>query len=258
MAIIDENDGKLVSVVTPVYNAGRFLDDTIRTVQGQAHTDWELIFIDDCSTDNSVEIIKNAINSDSRINLLQNEVNRGAGYSRNIGIEAARGRYLAFLDADDLWDSNKLMKQIEFARAGEYAFTFTGYEFADARGRPTGRKVSVPSTVTYRSMLTNPIAWTSTIMIDSRQVEKDVIYMPSIRRGQDLVSWLSVLKDVGSGYGLNETLSYYRRTSDSLSANKVKAMKRTWYIYRQILGINPITSVAYMSAWAFNAVRKRV
>lgn len=248
----------LVSIVTPVFNSERFLRDTIQSVRRQSYSDWELLLIDDASTDSSVAIIKAAQDEDARIKLLQNERNMGAGYSRNKGIKAAKGKYVAFLDADDLWATDKLKNQVNFAEINSHAFTFTAYEFANAKGEPTGRRVSAPARVTYRSMVTNPIAWTSTIMIDIRQVKKDLLYMPAIKRGQDLVAWLNVLNYTGEGYGLNEVLSYYRRSSDSLSANKLKAMRRTWHIYRHELKINQAKSVAYMAAWAFNATRKRV
>ncbi len=248
----------LVSIVTPVFNASEFLPETIRTVQDQSHTKWELLFVDDGSSDTSVSIIKKARQTDARILLLRNKRNRGAGYSRNRAIQAAKGEYIAFLDADDLWDPRKLEKQLTFAEADRLAFTFTAYEFASADGASTGSRVQAPQTVTYRSMLTNPIAWTSTIMVDMRRVTKETLYMPDIPRGQDLVAWLAVLHEVGQGYGLNEPLSYYRRTADSLSANKFKAMQRTWFIYRHILGIKPSTSLRHMAAWGFNATRKRI
>ncbi len=248
----------LVSIVTPVFNSERFLRDTIQSVQSQSYGDWELLLIDDASTDGSVAVIQTAQNEDTRIKLLQNERNMGAGYSRNQGIKAATGEYVAFLDADDLWAADKLKKHVAFAEANSRAFTFTAYEFANTKGEPTGRCVSAPPSVTYQSMITNPIAWTSTIMIDLRQVEKGLIYMPDIKRGQDLVAWLNVLRHTNEGYGLNEVLSYYRRSSDSLSANKLKAMKRTWHIYRHELKINQAKSVVYMATWAFNATRKRI
>ena len=254
------NNGKVpaVSIVTPVFNAAQFLRDTIKTVQDQTFTDWELIFIDDRSTDDSVQIIEQAVKHDPRIRLLRNKSNRGAGYTRNRGIEAARGRYIAFIDADDLWHKDKLEKQVTFAEVNGYAFTFTAYEFANADGTPTGKKVFVPPQVTYTSMLKNSIAWTSTIMIDSKKVSKEYIVMPDIPRGQDLVCWLRVLRKAGAGYGLNEVLARYRRTRGSLSSNKLKAIRRTWYIYHDIEHLGIIRSAYYVCVAKWNAFKKRV
>lgn len=248
----------VVSIITPVFNAAQFLRDTIRTVQDQTYVDWELIFIDDGSTDDSVQIIEQAAEHDPRIRLLKNKSNRGAGYTRNQGIKAAQGRYIAFIDADDLWHKDKLKKQVAFSEVNGHAFTFTAYEFADADGEPTGKKVFAPPQVTYKSMLKNSIAWTSTIIIDTSIVSKEHIVMPDIPRGQDLACWLRVLQKTGAGYGLDEVLANYRRTRGSLSSGKLKAIRRTWYIYYNIERINAAKSMYYVFVAKWNAFKKRV
>lgn len=248
----------LVSIVTPVYNAAKFLEDTIASVQNQTYENWELIFVDDQSTDSGLEIISEAIKHDPRIKLIKNRQNSGAGRSRNRGVEAAAGRYICFFDADDLWHPSKLAKQLDFMEQTGAAFSCTSYEFADESGKPNGKKVIVPKKASYRELLTNVTVWTSTTMFDMSQLSKSDIEMPDIRRGQDAATWWKVLKRVGSVYGLQDVLAYYRRTSSSLSANKLKALKRTWYLYRNIEKINPITSAIYLVQHSYNATRRRI
>lgn len=139
----------LVSIVVPVYNAARFLPDTIQTVKEQTYKNWELIFIDDVSSDDSVALIKKAAKLDSRIKIKQLPKNSGAATARNTGIDLSTGDYLAFLDADDLWDKNKLKKQIDFMKKELSSFSYTGYEFADEDGRPNGKIVRVPARISY-------------------------------------------------------------------------------------------------------------
>ncbi len=248
----------LVSIVTPVYNAERFIEDTIRSVQDQSYQDWELILVDDVSSDKSVEIIKKEQAKDKRIKLVLNKKNSGAALSRNAGTKQAKGRYLAFLDADDLWDSQKLEKQVAFMQKNGHAFTYTDYEFADEAGVSTGRRVAVPASITYRQSLRNHIIWTSTVMIDLSQVPKSVASMPDVRRGQDAATWWQILRHVGVAHGINGVLSYYRRTNDSLSANKLKAMKRTWYLFTKVEKLGIVKSAYYFAWYGFNAVKKRV
>lgn len=248
----------LVSIITPMYNAEAYLAATLKSIQGQTYDHWELLLVDDNSSDNSKKMARSFANKDKRIHLLGNSQNIGAGMSRNVALGEARGRYIAFLDADDIWHPEKLAKQVHYMQKNNYSFTFTGYEFADKDGKPTGKVVHVPRTITRDSMLKNPIAWTSTIVIDSHAVAKDHIIMPDLRRGQDFVAWLAVLEVTTYAYGLNESLAYYRRTKTSLSANKFKAMQRTWHIYRHVLGMNKAVATKYLAHWAANAVRKRV
>ena len=213
----------LISIVVPVYNAEKFLDDTINTVLDQTYTNWELLLINDCSKDNSKEIYKKYKN-DKRIIWYDQEQNGGAAVARNKGIEISCGEYLCFLDSDDLWDKEKLEKQIKFIKENDYVFTFTGYEFADENGKPTGKKVYVPNKISYKQALKNTTIWTSTVMFNMNKLTKEDIYMPNVRRGQDTATWWKVLKKIDYAYGLNEILSFYRRTNDTLSSNKIKAI----------------------------------
>lgn len=249
---------KLVSIIIPVYNASRFLEETINSIQKQTYSNWEAIFIDDCSSDNSYNLIKKYQKEDKRIKLIKNKTNSGAAVSRNNGIDHAEGDYLCFLDADDKWHPEKLEKQINFMQELNCEFSFTGYQFANEKCNPNGKIVSVPDKINYKQALKNTTIWTSTVMFDMNKLSKEDIRMPNIKRGQDTATWWKVLKKIQYAYGLNEVLSYYRRTNDSLSANKLTALKRTWNLYRNVEHLN-IKSSLYNFCWyCFNAVRRRV
>lgn len=245
-----------VSIIVPVYNAHKFIKETIECVLNQTHSNFELILVNDCSSDNSVEIINSY--KDDRIVLLNNENNSGAAVSRNNGIKYATGNYICFLDADDLWEKEKLEKQINFMKEKDCEFSFTGYEFANELGIPNGKKVYIPSTINYKQALKNTTIWTSTVMFDMSKLSKEDIYMPNVRRGQDTATWWKVLKKIEKAYGLNEILSYYRRTNDSLSANKITALKRTWNLYRNVEHLNIFYSSYNFIIYCFNAVRRRI
>ena len=248
----------LISIITPVYNADEFLTRTIQSVQDQTHEQWELLLVDDCSSDTSVDTIEKFILNDDRIKLIRMEANSGAALARNAGTKKARGRYVAFLDSDDIWAKTKLEKQVRFMQKHNHAFTFTGYEFAHADGTATGNRVSAPVNVTYTDYLRNNIVWTSTVMIDLQQIERSDLYMPSLSYGEDGLTWLRLLKLHGYAAGLDLPLAYYRRTRGSLSANKLKIAYRKLSLYLSIKDIPAIQRLFFYLAATFNAVVKRV
>lgn len=251
-----KNVNELVSIVVPVYNAEAFLDETIKTVLNQTYTDWELLLINDCSKDNSKKVAEKYLSD--KIKWIDMDKNSGAALSRNKGIELSKGNYVCFLDADDLWEKEKLEKQINFMRENNCAFSFTGYEFADSKGVPNGKKVCVPKTITYKQALKNTTIWTSTVMLDVNKLSKEDIYMPNVRRGQDTATWWKILKKIDFAHGLNEVLSFYRRTDESLSANKITALKRTWNLYRNVEKLNIFSSFYNFCWYCFNAIKRRV
>lgn len=248
---------ELVSIVVPVYNAEKFLEDTINTVLNQTYENWELIFVDDCSADNSVNIIRKSMKRDKRIKLICNKVNSKAAISRNKGIEAAKGKYICFLDADDIWSRKKIENQLKFMKSKDCAFSFTNYEFANEKGEPNGKKVTVPPKMNYRHALGNTTIWTCTVMLDVSKLKKDDIYMPNVP-SEDTACWWKILKKIDYAYGLNENLSFYRRTSGTLSSNKFVAIKRIWYLYRKVEKINIFMSLYFFVLYAFNAVKRRI
>lgn len=247
---------ELVSIIVPVYNAEKFIDETINTVLNQSYQDFELILVNDCSKDDSIKLIKKY--KDKRIKLLNNESNSGAATSRNNGIKEAKGKYICFLDADDLWDDKKLEKQVKFMQEKDCEFSFTGYEFADSNGIPNGKKVYIPERIKYKQALKNTTIWTSTVMFNMEKLTKEDIFMPNVRRGQDTATWWKVLKKIECAYGLNEILSFYRRSDETLSSNKLVALKRTWNLYRNVEKLNLFYSIYNFIFYCINAVKRRI
>ena len=244
-----------VSIVVPVYNAAKVLDDTITSVKEQSYDDTELILVDDGSTDGSQQVIGKHL-CDS-IRLLDNRYEKGAAGARNTGIQAATGRYIAFIDADDKWMKDKLSKQIAFMQEKDAAFSFTGYEFADENCRGLGRIVRVPETLTYKEALKNTTIFTSTVIFDTQKLEKSEIMMPNVK-SEDTATWWRVLKSGYIAYGLDENLTLYRRTGETLSSNKLKAIRRIWNLYRNVEHLNLFYSCWCFCFWAYRAVARRV
>ena len=249
---------ELVSIIVPVYNAEKFIKDTIQTVLDQTYKNWELLLINDCSNDNSTNIIEEYKKNDKRIHLINLEENSGAAIARNTGIDNAQGRYIAFLDSDDLWNEKKLEKQLNFIKRNNYEFTYTSYEVTDEKGNRKGKLVSIPQRISYKQALKNTTIFTSTVILDVKKLGKELIKMPNVKRGQDTATWWKILKKIDYAYGLNEVLAFYRRTNNSLSANKIKALKRTWNLYRNVEGLNIIYSCYNFCWYVFNAIKRRV
>lgn len=244
----------LVSIVIPVYNAEKCIGDTVASIRSQSYQNWELIMVDDGSTDKSLDIMK-SLECDN-IKILQSN-GGSAALARNKGIEAASGRYIAFLDADDLWDPSKLEKQLAFMDKYDAAFSFTGYEFADEYGVSVNKLVQVPLRITYKQALKNTTIFTSTVMFDMNKLTKDEIYMPNVK-SEDTATWWRVLKSGVTGYGLNEGLTLYRRSSGTLSSNKFEAIKRIWNLYRNVEKLSVPYSCVCFVMWAVRAVLRRV
>ena len=245
----------LVSIIIPVYNAEKFIKETIDSVLDQTYDNFELILVNDCSTDKSSDIIKEY--KDKRVKLLNNKVNSKAAVSRNNGIKKAKGKYICFLDADDKWDKEKLEKQVNFMKEKDCAFSFTSYEFADENCIPNGKKVIVPDTITYKEALKNTTIWTSTVMFDMTKLSKEDIYMPDVK-SEDTASWWSILKKIDCAYGLKDILSFYRRSEGTLSSNKFEAIKRIWNLYRNVEHLNIFSSLYCFFFYAFRAVVRRI
>lgn len=256
-------DDKLVSIVVPVYNAERFIRETIQYVSAQTYENWELLLVDDCSKDNSCDVIEDIMQKDahmreaeSRIRLIRQEANSGAASCRNKGVACARGRYLCFLDADDIWERDKLARELEFIADGK-GFVFTGYEFADENGKGLGKIVHVPYEITYNEALKNTTIFTSTVMIDRKMIDDNDIMMPPVA-SEDTATWWNILKKYGKGYGLDECLVRYRRSMGTLSSNKLIAIQRIWNLYRRHEQLSIVKSLYCMGWWAARAVFRRL
>lgn len=248
----------LISIIVPVYNASRFLDETIKTVREQTIDNWELIFVDDCSTDDSDEIIKQYMKIDKKIKYFKQDQNGGPALARNRGIDEAKGNFLCFLDADDMWDKDKLEKQLNFMLEKEVAFSYTSYEFATFDGIPTGKKVKAKEVLTYKEVLKNNIISTITVMFNLNLIDKELIKMPNLKYVEDTATWFKILRNGFNAYGLSDVYSYYRRTSNTESSNKFKTQKRLWNLYRKEEKMGFFKSLYTLGVKNINAIKRRI
>lgn len=247
---MDENLNK-VSVITPSYNSAKYISKTIESVLSQSYQNLELIIVDDCSSDDSLAVIKKYVQQDSRVKLYCLHVNSGAAVARNTAIEHATGRFIAFLDSDDVWLASKLEKQVNFMLKNNYAFTYTSYHKVNEHGDYLS-KVNIPLETTYHQLLKTCIIGCLTAMYDSHMLGK--VYFPLIRKRQDFALWLKILKLTPYAYGLNEDLANYTVRSDSISANKFKAAQYNWFLYRNIEKLNILKSIYYFSHYMIKGV----
>ncbi|SCX03043.1 teichuronic acid biosynthesis glycosyltransferase TuaG [Lachnospiraceae bacterium YSD2013] len=245
----------MVSIIVPLYNAEKFIWETVQSVINQTYKDFELLLVDDCSTDRSLAAAE-AIN-DSRVRVIRQEQNAGAYAARNRGLSEAKGRYIAFLDADDKWEPTKLEDTLKFMEEKDAGFVFTSYEFADEKCVGTGKVVRVPETITYKQALSNTTIFTSTVLIDREKVADELIKMPNIK-SEDTATWWQILRAGHTGYGLDKNLVKYRRSAGTLSSNKIEALRRIWNLYRKAAGLSVISSAAHFVVWGFKAVARRI
>ncbi len=251
--------GDLISIIVPVFNAENFIEETMDCVRAQTYPDWELLLVEDCSSDNTVTLIRQYMEKtqDPRIRLIRQPSNMGAAKARNRGVKEANGRYISYLDADDLWMPEKLEKELAFMKEKGAAFAFTGYEFADENGKGMGKVVHVPAKLTYRQALSNTTIFTTTVMFDLEQLSKEQLEMPVIK-SEDTALWFRVLRSGVTAYGLDENLVKYRRPGKSLSSNKLVALQRIWNLYRREEGLNVVCSAWHFCFWALRAVKRRI
>lgn len=249
----------LVSIIVPVYNAEKYIEETLDCVRAQTYAHWELLLVEDCSSDNTVAVIRQYMEGadDPRIRLISQPSNMGAARARNRGLQEANGRYVSYLDADDLWMPEKLEKELKFMIEKGASFVFTGYEFADENGIGLGKVVHVPETLTYRQALSNTTIFTTTVMFDTEKLSKEQLEMPVIK-SEDTALWFKVLRSGVVAYGLDENLVKYRRPGKTLSSNKLEAIRRIWNLYRKAEGLGIFKSIWHFCFWAVRAVLRRV
>jgi len=241
---------KKVSVIIPVYNSEKYILECINSVINQTYKNLEIIIIDDKSTDNSVNIIKSI--KDKRIKLIELEKNSGAAIARNKGIQASTGHYICFLDSDDYWKLKKIEKQVKFIKDKTFIYS----EYLYLRNDKT-HIAHVPKSLTYEQLLKNSAIFTSTVMLNMKYLNKEDIYMPNMRMGQDYGAWYKILKKVNIAYGIQDPLSIYRVGNKSLSSNKFKAIKRTWNLYKNE-NLPLLKRINCFTCYAYNAVRRRI
>ena len=247
----------LISIIVPVYNCEKYIGQTIESVKNQTYQNFELLIVNDCSTDNSLEEIKNATkNIQDKAKIFNLPQNSGVATARNFALEHAQGEFIAYLDGDDLWEKEKLEKELKFIREKDIAFAYTNFKYLRQNGF---KKVRLfPTKFNYKKALKNTIILTSTVMFDMKKIDKSLLKMPNIKRGQDAATWWNILKNGYMAYGLNEYLTVYRRRTDSLSFNKSSAMKRTWNLYRNMENLGFIKALYYWNCYAVNAAMRRI
>src|SRR5690625_1884905 len=246
----------LVSVITPAYNAEKFIGETMESVLNQTYPHWEMIIVDDQSTDHTVSIVEAYQEKDNRIKLIKLKENSGSAVARNTAMDHATGKYLAFLDSDDLWTPKKLERQVAFMEENDFAFTFTKYVRMREDGTETKAVTKAPKRVGYTQLMKHCVIGCLTVMLDKEKIGNE--RMVNIRTRQDYAFWLTLTRKGFDAYGLPEVLAKYRLVEDSISSNKLKAAKQNWYVYHHIEKQSLLKSIWYFINYAFTSVKNAI
>ena len=246
----------MVSVIMPCYNMEKYISDAILSVRQQTYPHWELLIVDDASTDNTVNVIESHSQQDDRIRYTVKDHHSGIADSRNLCLTMAQGRYLAFLDADDIWLPTKLERQLAFMTEKNIGFSYSSYNCIDENGQPLKKSVKATGNLDYEAYLRNTIIGCSTVMVD-KDVVGDVV-VPLFRTSEDTATWLDILKQGHLAYAIDEPLVSYRIRRNSASSNKFKASFDLWTVYRQHEKLSWPKAVRYFMSYAFNAIKKRL
>ena len=240
-----QNDFGLISIIMAAYNAEKTIEQAINSVLSQTYPDFELLVVNDCSTDKTAMLAEAIVKKDDRVRLISNEKNSGVSYTRKHGLEEASGEWVAILDSDDAWAPEKLEKQIKLQKKTNADLLFTGSAFMDADGKPIDWYLAAPAEVTYRQLLKQNVLSNSSALVRKELYAKH--YAIGDGMHEDFAIWLSILKEGKKAYGVDEPLLIYRIAKSSKSGNKFKAAKMNWNTYRYI-GLNPIEA-AYYEGW---------
>jgi len=241
---------ELVSIITPIYNSEKFIESAIKSVQDQTYPYWEMILIDDGSTDGSINLVRTFLDNDERIQLISLQENQGPAMARNEGIKMARGRYIAFLDSDDLWLPVKLDKQLKFMNINNSPLSFSAYQKIDENGNIIGQ-VSIKKTkISYTDLLKTNHIGCLTAMIDTKLLGEKM-YMPFVKKRHDHGLWLSIVNKGYTAFGINEVLAQYRCRKNSISHDKINILHHQWKLYREIERLSFIRSMYYMLSYAW-------
>lgn len=239
----------LVSIITPTFNSEEFIAETIQSIQNQTYANWEMIVVDDGSWDETVSIIADFAKLDLRIQFFQLEKNSGTGIARNFALTKAKGRYIAFLDSDDLWKPEKLQKQIDFLLKNKLPFTFSFYECIDEAGKSLNKRVEAPRNLSYRQLFFCNYIGNLTGIYDVNYFGKMTI--SSLRKRQDWMLWLTILKKIKTAQAIPESLAYYRIRENSISASKVDLIKHNFAVYRTFHRFNLVVALTFMIGFLF-------
>lgn len=248
-------NNELISIIIPVYNAEKYIENTIKNIKKQTYKKWEIILVNDKSTDKSKEIIEKYLCE--QIKLIDLNKNSGPAIARNVGLEKAKGKYITFQDADDFWSLEKLEKQYNFMKTNNCAFSFTGYQFTDENGAKTGKKVNIPLKMNYEEALKNTTISTITVMFDITKINKELLKMPNVKN-EDTATWWNILRHGYNAYGINEILAFYRRSEGTRSSNKFISIKNTWNLYRKQEGLSFFKSMHNFISYIKNAIKRRL
>ena len=243
----------LVSIITPNFNAVKFISQTINSVLNQTYENWEMLIVDDCSSDNSVEIIEKFASEDSRIKLFKLTQNSGPAICRNKGIEMARGSFITFIDADDLWKPEFLKASIQQEKKS-FGFVFASYHCYNENLEPIFKDFIVPKKVTYHDILKQNSISCLTAFINIEKLGK--FKMPNVMYRQDMGLWLRYLKTIDYAIGIEKPLAIYRIREKSHSRNKFKLLKHQWFFYRNVEGISFLKTCYYFSYWMYRGFKK--
>lgn len=237
-----QSDFGRISIIMAAYNAEKTIEQAIYSVLCQTYPDFELLVVNDCSTDKTAALVAAIAEKDDRVRLISNEKNGGVSYTRKHGLEEARGEWIAILDSDDAWASEKLEKQIELQEKTNAELLFTGSAFMDADGRPINWYLHAPAEVTYRQLLKQNVLSNSSALVRKKLYAKH--YAVGDEMHEDFAIWLSILKEGRKAYGVDEPLLIYRIAKSSKSGNKIKAARMNWNTYRYV-GLNPVEALYY-------------
>ena len=246
----------LVSVIMPCYNMEKYIAATIESVQRQTYPHWELLIVDDTSTDRTADIVRSHQIQDDRIHFVVKPKHSGIADTRNQCISMAKGRFLAFLDADDLWHPEKLEQQLQFMTERKIGFSYSSYDCVDEEGKPLEKRVNSAGNLDYDAYLHNTIIGCSTVMIDTTIIGN--VFVPHFRTSEDTATWLNILKKGFLAYAIEQPLTSYRIRQHSASSNKLKASSDLWRVYRQNEKLPLPKAVVCFSSYAFNAIKKRL
>lgn len=244
----------LVSIITPTYNSAKFIAETIQSVQNQSYNNWEMIIVDDKSVDNTTAIIAQFSSQDQRIKLFQMTSNSGPAKARNVGIANAMGKYMTFLDADDLWFTDFIKNSIDTIKKTAVPFVFSSYKRSNENLEFIYSDFIVPQQVNYTDILKSNSISCLTAFLDVEVLGKKS--MPDILKRQDMGLWLQYLKEIPFAYGIQEPQAIYRIRENSLSRDKSKLLKYQWQFYREVEYLNMVQSLYYIVHWAVRGFMK--
>lgn len=246
----------LVSVIMPCYNMEKFIACTIESVQRQTYPNWELLIVDDTSIDKTADVVKNHQKKDDRIHFFVKPKHSGIADTRNHCIKMAKGRFLAFLDSDDVWHPEKLERQLHFMMERKIGFSYSSYDCIDEQGNPLEKTVKSAGNLDYNAYMKNTIIGCSTVMIDTTIINN--VFVPNFRTSEDTAMWLNILKKGFLAYAIEQPLTSYRIRQHSASSNKLKAASDLWRVYRKQEKLSLFKAIGCFVSYAFHAIKKRL